>query len=799
MRTIRFLLALLLLLPLLASHAAAQGATLSGRVAAEDGTPVRGATVRVTVAGGADRSAVSDAAGRFTVGPLPAGEVRVTASALGYAPASRQTRLAAGGTAEVSLVLTGAAVEVEGVAVTALRTSVAPSTVPGAVTLVGREEIEAQGQVSQNLGDMLGQVVPGLATGTQSMSVFGQALRGRNVAVLIDGIPQSTTRNVSRDLSTIDPEMIERVEVLRGATSVFGDGATGGVINIITRTPAAESTRFTTTVSGETSTAGWSEGLGGRVAQTVTGRRGAFDFVVSGALGETGEYIDADGDVIPSDPHGQGGLAEVRSHDLFGKLGLNSAAGRLQLAVNRFASEQRTDYVSDPAVNGQPAGSVKARPLAGLRLAEDQGTENTMVSLDYSHAELLGSRVHLQGYHRDYRSVFTPFDGRALAAYRTIIQSWLESRKTGARAEVETRARVWGGPTLVWGADYTRESTSQPVHVFDPAVYDQSGGLVFQKIGERPWVPEIQPRSLGAFAQLSLQPFDRLVLRGGVRRERASMDVPDFTTLTGNDVTGGELRFSPTLFNVGAVVEAFDALSLYGSFSQGFSLADVGLALRGASAGAVLGNKEMQAQEVDQYEIGVRGGWRAVEASVAAFRSESELGTTSAGFGQPVVRAPERVYGLEATLDADPTATLGLGGTLSWTEGEYYLERDSAWHALNGWRIQPLKATAYAEHRALDRWSNRLQLLFSGDRERAYEERPNPNTVGFGERAVQSYWVADWISALEIGAGTLDVGVHNLLNRQYFGVASQLLRSGGNTSYTAGRGRTLSLGYTLRY
>ena len=54
----------------------------------------------------------------------------------------------------------------------------------------------------------------------------------------------------------------------RGATSVFGDGATGGVINIVTRAPAGEATRFTTTVSGETSTAGWSEGLGGRVAQT---------------------------------------------------------------------------------------------------------------------------------------------------------------------------------------------------------------------------------------------------------------------------------------------------------------------------------------------------------------------------------------------------------------------------------------------------------------------------------------------------------------------------------------------------
>ena len=37
------------------------------------------------------------------------------------------------------------------------------------------------------------------------------------------------------------------------------------------------------------------------------------------------------------------------------------------------------------------------------------------------------------------------------------------------------------------------------------------------------------------------------------------------------------------------------------------------------------------------------------------------------------------------------------------------------------------------------------------------------------------------------------IGIDNLLNRQYFTTASQLLRTGGNTSYRAGRGRAFSL------
>ncbi|MFX7540979.1 TonB-dependent receptor plug domain-containing protein, partial [Acinetobacter baumannii] len=76
-------------------------------------------------------------------------------------------------------------------------------------------------------------------------SINGQTLRGRNLAVLIDGIPQSTTINVRRDLFNIDASAIERIEVLRGPTAIYGDGATGGVINI-TRAPGEGPVRFTT-------------------------------------------------------------------------------------------------------------------------------------------------------------------------------------------------------------------------------------------------------------------------------------------------------------------------------------------------------------------------------------------------------------------------------------------------------------------------------------------------------------------------------------------------------------------------
>lgn len=277
------------------------------------------------------------------------------------------------------------------------------------------------------------------------------------------------------------------------------------------------------------------------------------------------------------------------------------------------------------------------------------------------------------------------------------------------------------------------------------------------------------------------------------------MQIDDFTTLAGNRVTGGTLTFDPTLLNAGAVVDLTRSVNLYASFSQGFSLADVGLYLRSAAEDYVVGNKKLEAQEVDQYEVGLRGAWSRVGASLAGFRTDSDLGTTSAGFDMNVVRAPERVYGFEATIDVQPTRTLGLGSTLGWTEGEYFQESADAWYPLNGWRIQPMKFTAYVQQETLPGWSNRLQVLLSGNRHRAFDERPDPQVVGFGQRPVDGYTVVDWLSSISLGPGSLSVGVQNLLNRQYFPVVSQLMRTGGNSSYTAGRGRTLSVGYTVGY
>lgn len=673
--------------------------------------------------------------------------------------------------------------------VTATRTAEDINKVPRSITVINREQLEIQSRITPDLGTTLSQLVPGLAPSTQSASNFGQSLRGRNILVIIDGVPQSTSRNVFRDLRTIDPSAIERIEVLRGPSAIYGDGATGGIVNITTRRPTNDKLTLRTEVGTSASFTNFSDSLGYFAQQSVSGNEGPIDYLVSATFSGTGGFFDAGGNRIPPDPNGQGGIADTNSMNFLGKVGWRPSENqRLEFSFNYFQDTQNTDFTTDPSVDEFP-NRRRARALRGLNLDEQQATRNTQVNLQYRHDDLLGSKLQAQAYYRNYFTRFFPFDARDFAGFgNDIIQSRIESDKFGARVQVDTPLFNQGAARLLWGADYFFEDTVQPVSTFDEAAFDASGGLRYRKRGNRIWAPPIELSSLGLFAQFNWNINDRVILNGGLRYETAGINVDNYTTLSGNNIRGGNLDYNELLFNAGIVYFPIPEVNVFFNFSQGFSLADVGRVLRSASADLSIRDINPEPQKVNNFELGVRGQWRNIQASLSGFYNQSDLGSTFDA-DLNVIRAPEYIYGIEATIDTKLNDRWLLGGTLSWTEGRIDIGDDGSYTDLDGFRIPPLKLTAYVQHQTTSRWSNRLQFLYSGGR--------NPEGDGYGLEEVNNYFTADYLSIIKVGPGTLTIGVQNLFNSLYFPIVSQI--QGINSSNAAAQGTTISVRYSFTW
>lgn len=666
------------------------------------------------------------------------------------------------------------------------------------ITMLAREEIETGRAASDTLSTILAKTVPGLADSSRTMTDYGQTLRGRGALILVDGVPYNTNRDSSRNLISVNPSDIENVEVLRGGSAIYGSGATGGIISINTR-PAGGPTRIETTISGVASLANpTGDSLGVRLQQFVSGEAGGLDFALNGGYQRIGAGYDARGNRRAPEPS-QGDLIDSNVWNIGGKIGRQiSTHGYLHASLSYYSADQNSDYAADPAPGRLPAGSAIARPLKGLDLAEQNQVHSTVATFGYRSSDILGSRVDLLGYYRDFFVRFTPFDARGVATRgRNVDQVYQNSKTYGGRLTIETPVGL--RTSISWGGDLGREVSDMPLDIFDPAAYDASGGLVFKRIGTLIYMPELTTDTQGAFVQLQHRFSDLLAVEGGVRYDRADASFDTFTPLSQSRapvpvaVQGGTISFDGWTFNAGVVLTPARGQEFFASFSQGFQLPDIGLQLRNANAGFNIDNSDLKPVRIDSYELGWRGDFGRAKASLSLFRTASDLGDVqSFNNGLILLRTAERIKGTEAAVDVGrPGDHFRFGGSVTYLRGREKAATASTWQNMTGYRIPPLKLTAYAHYTPGERWDVRLQGLFSGERDYRLK-----GVASFGRREVKSYALLDLIARYHVTEKDMvTVGVENLLNNQYLPVYSQLLRGGSNTSRVPANGATLTIAY----
>ncbi|GAB3051527.1 TonB-dependent receptor domain-containing protein [Stenotrophomonas tumulicola] len=134
--------------------------------------------------------------------------------------------------------------ELDRIVVTASASPVSLADAPASITVIDREELEKQPLVS--ISEVLSRV-PGVSGG-QGLNAEGQKIKLRGLPaeyslILVDGRRIGNSSRVAfrtdlqrQDLDWLTPDIIERIEVVKGPmSSLYGSDAMGGVINIITK------------------------------------------------------------------------------------------------------------------------------------------------------------------------------------------------------------------------------------------------------------------------------------------------------------------------------------------------------------------------------------------------------------------------------------------------------------------------------------------------------------------------------------------------------------------------------------
>ncbi|MEL7685540.1 TonB-dependent receptor [Citromicrobium bathyomarinum] len=665
--------------------------------------------------------------------------------------------------------------------VTAARTQLPASALPLTVDIIDSEALERQVQISGSTVDAVSALLPSFSPTREKLTGAGESLRGRAPLYAINGIPQSTpVRDGSRDGYTIDPFFIDRVEVIYGSNALQGIGATGGVVNQVTvGAPREDGVSFRTLAQVTLPTNFEGEGIGAKTGALAGYRAGPFDASIGATYEKRGAFFDGNDNRIGVDGT-QGDIQDSDSWSVFARLGYELATGaKLEVVANRFELQGNANYVS---VRGDRSAGIPASSIRGVTPGDPPSNKAELLSASLVDADLGGGTFVLQGFYSRTNDVygggvFGTFQDPAIDPTGNLFdQSANRSRKLGGKVSYERAVPGFDDLVLTAGFD---------------ALFDRTEQVLVQT--DRAWVPQTDFRSLAPFLQGNLALADGLVrLAGGLRFENVQLKVDDFTTLASYgpvSVTGGSPSFDDVLWNGGVIVEPIDGLRAYGSYAEGFTIADVGRILRGISQPNIDVDDYLSLEPVvsNNRELGLEWDRGAVNASASYFWSSSEFGSILVLRNDvfEVERQPIEIEGFEASLSwQTPVPGLALSGGYANLKGQTDGDGDGLIDEdLDGANISPDRINLAADYSA-GRFSARAQA-------RMYLEREFNDASTATD--FEGYTLVDAFISYRTDFGEISLAAQNLTNEFFITYDSDTVRVTDSSRFFSGRGRTFTL------
>lgn len=697
------------------------------------------------------------------------------------------------------------------------------SNIPGTVWVIDSTKLQTQIKAGVPLKEALGILIPGLDLGGQGRTNNGQNLRGREVLVMIDGVSLNSTRGVSRQFDAIDPFNIEKIEVLSGASAIYGGGASGGIVNIITKKGVRHGVAFETEIGGRSGLRN-SDDHDLRIAQSVSAGNEKISGRIGAAFQKNSAAYDANNQQVRMDIT-QTDLQYNRSIDIFGN-GEWRISPKQSLSVAAQYYDSRFDGHKGLYLGPDLSGTFGGKPELisvkdGFESDVNPMSKRATANLNYRITDVLGHQdIYVQAFGRSERFNFYPFPGTlsytdAAGAKKSIPNMGASSQNTDVYGFKLVLAKKWKTLNVSYGIDGEHENFESKQTYFDAATSYTSGGLINKTFAVAGRYPHIGINSIAGFAQAGWNILSSLTLSAGIRQQRIHVKVDDFVDYrqqaliaygigkTADAVTGGEKSYNITSFNGGLVYKVTKAMQTWMNFSEGFSLADPAKYYGTGSYklidqhwtlqnGASVGSSPLSGIKTHQFEAGWRwkqSGWNA-QTALFYTRSNKNIQYTAATLTLLLIDQPRRNYGIEGALSYNFNNGIEAGTNFLLIKSEN--KNNGSWQKQTVTDASPSKVVTFAG------WHNRLFNVRLQDVQsfRLKDDAGNQ---------LSDFNTLDLVGGVKLPFGRLTAGVQNLLNRNYQSIWSQRAQVfykalGSAATYEfMGRGRTYSLTYTITY
>ena len=644
---------------------------------------------------------------------------------------------------------------------------------PVNLTVISAEDIRASPAktVPDLLSEQAGIVIHdffGNNAATTTVDLRGFGITGaQNTLILVDGRRASDIDLSGVQWSAVPLSAIERIEIVRGGGSVlYGEGATAGVINIITRR-AVESG---ITLRGAAGSYDTREGSAhGTLASSRT------------ALSVFGSHLVSDGYRRNNHNRQSNALADVRwsgsPGDLALKLGTDNQGIRLP-------------------------GARTVQPSAGVnQLQTDRRGAQT--PLDWAQRE--GNRALLD-WRRDFafgefnigggwrdKTQRSYFDFGGFPDYRDVeLSVWSFTPRVKVNVPVFTRPN-----TLVVGLDWYSWD-------YELRRANSSASAPINTIAAR-------QETVGIYALDTVELSDRLTMSAGARRERFHTDASDrFNAAApggafGSGAPPGSQRLYESAYELGFRYQLVPEAAVMAKTARSYRFANVDEVYE-TSAAFTNQFQFLRPQTARSHEVGIelRRSSRVARATLFEIDVDDEihLDPYSTGIGNTNL-PPSRRRGLELEASARPHPKLNVAANYSYTQAKF---REGVLpgspFSLSNVNLSGKTVPLVPRHKVSLRASwdftqaTRLSTLFTyvGDQ---LMDNDESNSLGV---KIPSYKLLDLKLTHRYGQWLFAATVNNLFNEKYFNYAvrSQFVLDRYNAYPLPERNGMVSVEYQFR-